>query len=81
VNHGAVVAALAPNGPAANAGMKVGDIITSFNGKSISGPSDLGSAIHALKPGDHVTVEVTHQDGGTATLNVTLGTNPLPSTG
>ena len=81
VNHGAVVAALAPNGPAANAGMKVGDIITSFNGKSISGPSDLGSAIHALKPGDHVTVEVTHQDGGTATMNVTLGTNPLPSTG
>jgi S1-C subfamily serine protease len=81
VNHGAVVAALAPNGPAAQAGMKVGDIITSFNGKSISGPSDLGSAIHALEPGDHVTVEVTHQDGGTATLNVTLGTNPLPSTG
>ena len=81
VNHGAVVAALAPNGPAAKAGMKVGDIITSFNGKSISGPTDLGTAIHALKPGDQVTVEVTHQNGGTATLNVTLGTNPLPSTG
>jgi serine protease Do len=81
VSHGAVVAALAPNGPAARAGMKVGDIITSFDGKSISGPSDLGTAIHAHKPGDQVTVQVTHQNGGTATLNVTLGTNPLPSTG
>jgi S1-C subfamily serine protease len=79
VDHGAVVVALAPAGPAATAGIQVGDIITTFDGKRVSSPSDLGTDIRALHPGDQVSVQVVHQDGGTKTVNVTLGTNPLPT--
>ncbi len=79
VDHGAVVVALAPAGPAAKAGIQVGDIITTFDGKRVSSPSDLGTDIRALHPGDQVSVQVVHQDGGTKTVNVTLGTNPLPT--
>jgi serine protease Do len=81
VDHGAVVVALAPAGPGAKAGIRVGDIITIFDGKRITGPTDLGTDIHSHRPGDRVTVQVVHQDGGTETVNVTLGTNPLPSSG
>jgi serine protease Do len=79
VDHGAVVVALAPAGPAAKADIQVGDIITTFDGKRVSSPSDLGTDIRALHPGDQVSVQVVHQDGGTKTVNVTLGTNPLPT--
>jgi serine protease Do len=79
VDHGAVVAALAPAGPAAKAGIVAGDIITTFDGKRVNGPTDLGNDIHAKRPGDRVEVQVVHQDGGTKTVTVTLGTNPLPT--
>jgi S1-C subfamily serine protease len=81
VDHGAVVVALAPAGPGAKAGIRVGDIIITFDGKRVTGPTDLGTDIHSHRPGDRVVVQVVHQGGGTETVNVTLGTNPLPSSG
>ena len=81
VDHGAVVVALAPAGPGAKAGIRVGDIIITFDGKRVTGPIDLGTDIHSHRPGDRVVVQVVHQGGGTETVSVTLGTNPLPSSG
>lgn len=81
VGHGAVVVALAPNGPAQKAGIHVGDVIVEFNGKSVQGSDDLQTDIRALRPGDQVAVRVVSQNGSSRTVEVTLGTNPLPSAG
>jgi S1-C subfamily serine protease len=78
VTHGAAVVALSPGGPAQTAGIRVGDIITQFDGKAVNGPDDLGTDIGAHRPGDRVAVQVVAQGGGTRTVTVTLGARPLP---
>jgi serine protease Do len=79
VDHGALVLAVAPKGPAETAGMKAGDVIVKFNGKSVSTSDDLGKLIQNLKPGDAATVGVVHKSGGTQTFHVNLGVRPLPT--
>jgi putative serine protease PepD len=72
---GAKVAKVVSGSPAAKAGLKVGDVITSFDGQRISSASDLTAAVSAAKPGE--TVNVTVQRGGsTQQLSVTLGVQP-----
>ncbi|MFE2599980.1 S1C family serine protease [Streptomyces sp. NPDC059396] len=64
--------AITPNGPAAKAGLKAGDIITKFNDTPIdSGPTLIGQ-IWTHKPGDKVTLTY-KRDGKEATVQVTLG--------
>ncbi|MFF5919540.1 S1C family serine protease [Streptomyces flavochromogenes] len=61
-----------PDGPAAKAGLKPGDVITGFDDHQIdSGPS-LISEIWTHKPGDQVKVTY-ERDGKTSTATVTLG--------
>ncbi|HEY1330793.1 MAG TPA: trypsin-like peptidase domain-containing protein [Actinomycetota bacterium] len=79
VDHGAQVEALSPGGPAEKAGIQVGDVIVTFDGKRVSGPDDLGTDIQAHHPGDQVPVQVVGSNGQTRNLTVTLGTNPLPN--
>ncbi|MFE5791708.1 S1C family serine protease [Streptomyces sp. NPDC056503] len=64
--------AVTPSGPAAEAGLRPGDVITGFGGHPIdSGPS-LISEIWTHKPGD--SVKITYErDGKTATTTVVLG--------
>ncbi|WP_406452431.1 trypsin-like peptidase domain-containing protein [Streptomyces sp. NBC_00876] len=65
-------AAVAKGGPAANAGLKAGDVITKFNDTVVdSGPTLIGE-IWTHKPGDKVTLTY-KRDGKTATAEVTLG--------
>src|SRR5437764_11344629 len=70
---GAKLEAVTPGGPAGKAGLKVGDIITKFNGTSLagakaeddeeSGPgAKLVELAHALEPGD--TVQIEYRRGG-----------------
>jgi putative serine protease PepD len=61
--------------PAQAAGLKTGDLITSFDGRKITNPSDLGQAVLTRKPGDTVKVEI-QRNGRSQTLSVTLGTRP-----
>jgi len=72
---GAKLEAVTPGGPAAKAGLKVGDIITKFNGTSLagaqaededeSGPAaKLVELARKLEPGD--TVQVEYRRGGDA---------------
>lgn len=64
--------AVTPNGPAAKAGLKAGDVITKFNDTVIdSGPTLIGE-IWTRKPGEKVTLTY-ERDGKTATAEVTLG--------
>ena len=71
LNSGAACTAKDAKSPAALAGFKVGDKVTSFNGERASTWNQLANFIKDTKPGQ--TVPVTVERGGkTVTLHVTL---------
>jgi len=55
---GVLVTAVSDNSPAAKAGVKAGDVITTVDGETIEGPGDLSRAINKNKDGE-VTVIIT----------------------
>ncbi len=57
--------------PAANAGLKGGDVLVEFDGKPVDNLYDFTYALRAHKPGDVVTVKVL-RDGTPVTAQVTL---------
>jgi putative serine protease PepD len=71
----ALVAGVRAGTPAANAGLKAGDVITSLDGHSTATPDQLASAIAAHKPGDSVTVTYT-RGGNSHTVTLTLASRP-----
>jgi putative serine protease PepD len=74
--NGVYVGTVYPGGPAAKAGLKVGDVIQSVNGKATTTSDDLGSVLAAYKPGQTVTLKVVHQSGATDLVKITLGEFP-----
>jgi len=78
VTEGAYVVDLAPNGPAEDGGMSIGDVIVTFDGEEVVDSDSLGAQIRSREPGDRVEVEVASRDGERRTLEVTLGVNPIP---
>jgi S1-C subfamily serine protease len=80
VDRGAAVVGVVPNGPADQAGIQAGDVIVGFDGRTITGSDELGTAIRSDSPGDIVSVTVVRSDGMRSTVSVTLGTNPAPQT-
>ncbi|GAA2992259.1 trypsin-like peptidase domain-containing protein [Kitasatospora albolonga] len=70
---GVVIASVTAGGPAANAGLQPGDVITKLGDTPITTMNSLTTALAALQPG--AKVPVTYQrDGKTTTTDVTLGT-------
>jgi putative serine protease PepD len=63
------------SGPAASAGIRAGDVITTLGGEAVSNSSALSSLVDEHKPGDTVTVTLT-RDGQRKTLQVKLGERP-----
>ena len=72
---GAQVAGVRNGSPADKAGLKAGDVITSFGGETITSPDDLTAAVAAKQPGDKVSITYV-RDGTTKTAEATLGTRP-----
>jgi putative serine protease PepD len=72
---GALVGTVNPGTPAADAGIKSGDLITGFDGKAVRNPSELSLAVLTKKPGDEVKVEL-KRGGKTTTVTVKLGRRP-----
>jgi putative serine protease PepD len=73
---GVYVGSVKAGGPAAKAGIRVGDAIVSVDGEQISTTSVLTTVLAGLKPGRPVPVVVKSQSGKKTTLRVTLGTYP-----
>ena len=73
---GAVVNAVQSGSPAAGAGLGAGDLITSINGQSVSGPTALQSALAGKHPGDGVTVGWTDASGSHHSATVQLEAGP-----
>ncbi len=61
-----------PDGPAKDAGMQAGDVITTFDGKEIGSVRDLTRTVADSPVGAAVPV-IVMRDGETTTLSVTLG--------
>jgi S1-C subfamily serine protease len=79
VGAGAYVLATLTNGPAAEAGIRDGDVIVEVDGRPIEVAEDLGRVLDGLDPGNEVEVRVIDPDGEERTLTVVLGTKPLPT--
>ena len=75
VTGGARITQVVDGSPAAKAGLKVGDVITAFDGKTTSSADDLTAAVTRAKSGDTVTVTVT-RGGTTKHVSVHLGVQP-----
>ena len=76
VPSGVVVADVVEDGPAANAGMQKGDIITELDGRTISSMIQLQQTLQYYAAGEKVDVVVQRSDNGAyqeKTLSVTLG--------
>lgn len=69
---GALVGDVVENSPAAKAGVEVGDVIVSFDGKKVESAKGLSLAVAAANPDNKVPVKVL-RDGKSKTLNVKLG--------
>ena len=72
---GAEVTQVRPGTPAASAGLKVGDVITGVDGKTIRSADELQEAVGAHKPGDQITLRYV-RDGESHTVQVKLATRP-----
>ena len=73
---GASIASVVTNGPAQEAGLAEGDVITSLGGKTIGTANDLTSAMGVYHPGDKVTIGWTDGSGQTHTATVQLSSGP-----
>lgn len=70
---GAYIKELTPGGPAEKAGLREGDIVTSFNGSVVGDQTDLTAQVRAVEAGG--TAELSYvRAGQTHTAKVTLGT-------
>jgi predicted metalloprotease with PDZ domain len=57
-DFGILVSSVVENGPAAKGGVRVGDVITAINGKTITGYRDLREAIKDNHAGDTIRIDV-----------------------
>jgi len=73
--QGALVSMVEPDGPAAKAGVQSGDVITQFDGKTISQMADLPRIVGSTKPGTKTTLTVWRK-GKSVKLDVVVDEMP-----
>ena len=77
--QGVVIGTVQTGSPAADAGLKAGDVITAVDGTSVNSAAALSTAIRSHQPGD--SVKITYTRGGTsADVQVRLGNRATANT-
>lgn len=75
VERGVVVSDVAAGSPAAVAGLRRGDVITTIGGRGVASEGDLFGALRGYDPGDQAAI-VFHRAGRPRTVNVIFGRLP-----
>ncbi|MBT3065900.1 S1C family serine protease [Rhodoferax sp. U11-2br] len=76
-DHGVIITGVLQNGPAAQGGMKPGDVVTRVANQDVHNVAEMLSLVAALKPGQAESFEVQRADGR-VTLNIAPGVRPKP---
>jgi S1-C subfamily serine protease len=76
VSGGIAVVGVVAGGPAASAGLRPGDVITTVDGRALTSASSLTSYLLTKKPGSTVTVTFVDQAGVSQSVSVKLGSGP-----
>jgi serine protease Do len=79
-NGTVLIAAEDPNGPAAHAGVRKGDVVTAVNGEHIDSSRGLIRAVAGVTPGNSVRVTIRRQ-GHDIDIPVTVGRRPTDQQG
>ncbi len=79
-SQGVLITGVLQGGPAAQAGMKPGDVIVAVAGKNVANVSEMLAAVAALKPGSSANFKLQRGDSALA-LDVTAGVRPRPKVG
>jgi putative serine protease PepD len=75
VSEGLYLTRVVPSGPAASAGLRMGDVITKLDGQAATDTNQLAALTLTKRPGDRVSV--TYERGGrSATATIVLGAQP-----
>ncbi len=69
--QGALVSSIVPNGPASKSDLKVGDLILSFNGKTIEKSSELPVLVSRAKVDEKAKIEIL-RDGKKQTIDIEI---------
>ncbi len=76
IDSGALVVSVYPDSGAAQAGIKIKDVIVGINGVKITSADKLSSTIQEYAPGDVVSVQI-YRDGKYIDLSVTLSSSKV----
>ena len=74
-DHGALVAVVGPDGPAAAAGLKQGDVVLAFNGTEVTKMRDLPRLVGAAAPGSKNAMTV-WRNGKETNIEIKVGEAP-----
>jgi serine protease Do len=75
VHSGVVIADVRPGGPAAGAGLRIGDVVTALDGKPMENARQLDVNLYRRAPGDTVELEIVRA-GVRLTVDVTVVERP-----
>ena len=75
VADGVAVRSVVESSPAAEAGVRSGDVIVAFDGKDVASSSELRQLVDAKSPGDAVTLTVV-RSGENVEIELELGARP-----